>query len=147
MNIHSLVFSGAYIHAVKFSPRCSGSELMRVIRAPKEPTASVGRGTMLTRQAERDPDRPAVTIAGRTTLRGELERGANRRARAFLAAGVRRDDLVAISLSSGPEFHETAFAAWKIGATPASISYRLSTIEVNAILALMNPRLAAGVAA
>jgi len=120
---------------------------MRVIRAPKEPTASVGMGTMLTRQAERDPDRPAVTIAGRTTLRGELERGANRRARAFLAAGVRRDDLVAISLSSGPEFHETAFAAWKIGATPASISYRLSTIEVNAILALMNPRLAAGVAA
>jgi bile acid-coenzyme A ligase len=99
--------------------------------------------------AERDPDRPAITeivLDGsirreRTVTRGELERSTNRLARQMLAAGVGHDDLVTIGLPNGIAFYETAIAAWKCGATPQPISYRLPDRERVAIIELASPAL------
>src|ERR1700743_598790 len=63
---------------------------------------------------------------GTDTLTWEqLERGANRRARAFAAKGVKPGDFVAIGLPNGNAFFETSFAVWKCGATPTSLSWLL----------------------
>ncbi len=104
-------------------------------------------GTLMSLQAERSPNRPALTFEGRTFSRAELDRGANRRARMLAALGVGVDDLVAIALPNGIEFHETAFAVWKLGATPAPLSHRLPDSELQAILGVMAPRLVVGMTA
>lgn len=117
---------------------------MRTIGSPIRPGVQVSMGTMLTRQAIRDPDRNAVTVGERTLTYGELESDANRRAREFQLAGARKDDLIAISLQDRFEFHATTFAAWKIGATPAPLSDRLAKPELNAILEVMAPSLTVG---
>src|SRR5258708_32242942 len=64
---------------------------------------------------------------GDPTRPGErLGRGANRRARAFAARGVKPGDFVAIGLPNSNTFFETTFAVWKLGATPTSLSWRLA---------------------
>jgi bile acid-coenzyme A ligase len=55
----------------------------------------------------------------------QLERNANRRARAFAYRGVKPGDFVAIGLPNSNAFYETTFAVWKCGATPTSLSWRL----------------------
>ena len=76
--------------------------------------------------AERKPDDAIAISHGDATLTWwQLERNANRRARAFMAKGVKPGDFVAIGLSNGNEFYETSFAIWKCGATPTSLSWRL----------------------
>jgi bile acid-coenzyme A ligase len=94
--------------------------------------------------ADRDPDRPAVTIADRTITRRELDESSNRLARQFQAMGVGQDDFVTICLPNGIEVVEAAFAAWKCGATPHPISWRLPLIEAQAIVDLVNPALLVG---
>lgn len=74
----------------------------------------------------------------------ELERRANRRARAFMAKGVRPGDFVAVGLPNSNLFYETTFAIWKCGATPSSLSYRLPRGEAAAILELLRPALVIG---
>jgi bile acid-coenzyme A ligase len=101
-------------------------------------------GGLLDLQAARDPDRPALTCDGVTLTRAELAARANRRARALAAAGVVPRDFVAIALPNGPAFVELAFACWILGATPAPVSHRLPTLELKAILELMDPRLVVG---
>jgi len=72
--------------------------------------------------AERKPKDTIAIRHGADTLTWEqLERGANRRARAFAASGVRPGDFVAIGLPNGNAFFETTFAVWKLGATPTSL--------------------------
>src|SRR2546429_9347938 len=76
--------------------------------------------------AERKPkDAVAVSHGADTLTWDALERGANRRARAFAAKGVKPGDFVAIGLPNGNAFVETSFAVWKCGATPTSLSRRL----------------------
>jgi bile acid-coenzyme A ligase len=92
--------------------------------------------------------KPAGAIAirhGQDTLTwGELERGANRRARAFAAKGVRAGDFVAIGLPNNNAFFETTFAVWKLGATPTSLSWRLPRGEAAAVLEVLKPALVVG---
>src|SRR5712671_5493820 len=67
--------------------------------------------------AERKPKDTVAISHGKDTLTWEqLERGANRRARAFAARGVKPGDFVAIGLPNGNTFFETSFAVWKRGA-------------------------------
>jgi hypothetical protein len=71
--------------------------------------------------AERKPRDTIAISHGKDALTWEqLERGANRRARAFAARGVKPGDFVAIGLPNGNAFFETTFAVWKCGATPTS---------------------------
>ena len=74
----------------------------------------------------------------------QLERGANRRARAFAAKGVKSGDFVAVGLPNGNAFFETSFAIWKLGATPTSLSWRLPRGEAAAVLDVLRPALVVG---
>src|SRR5258708_31544012 len=69
-------------------------------------------------------DAVAVSHGTKALTWDELERGANRRARAFAAKGVKPGDFVAIGLPNSNAFFETTFAVWKCGATPTSLSWR-----------------------
>ncbi len=70
------------------------------------------------------PQAPAITH-GRTRLTyAELDARTNRLAHALLALGVRRGDTVGLALYNGNHFVEGMYAAWKIAAVPANISYR-----------------------
>jgi bile acid-coenzyme A ligase len=102
-------------------------------------------GAALGYQAERDPGRVAIISPAGQITRGELEAMANRAARAFADVGVRAGDLVTIALPNGIDFYVATFAAWKLGATPQPLSYRLPDIERNAIIELADPALVVGV--
>src|ERR1700721_2049692 len=95
--------------------------------------------------AGRKPRDAVAASHGADTLSWEqLERGANRRARAFAAKGVKPGDFVAIGLPNGNAFFETTFAVWKLGATPTSLSWRLPRGEAAPGLDILNPPLGAG---
>ncbi len=91
--------------------------------------------------AQRKPQGTIAVRHGQDTLTwDELERGANRRARAFMAKGVKPGDFVAIGLPNGNAFFETSFAVWKCGATPTSLSWRLPRGEAAAVLDILEAR-------
>jgi bile acid-coenzyme A ligase len=95
--------------------------------------------------AERKPKDTIAIRHGADTLTWEqFERGANRRARAFAAKGVKPGDFVAIGLPNGNAFFETSFAVWKLGATPTSLSWRLPRGEAAAVLEVLRPALVVG---
>jgi len=99
--------------------------------------------------AEQDPDRPALTqvpvpsapIEEYTLTRRELEERTNRLARTYERLGVKEGDFVTIGLPNGIDFYEAAIAAWKLGATPQPVSYRLPQRERDEIVALAKPAL------
>jgi bile acid-coenzyme A ligase len=95
--------------------------------------------------ADRKPKDAIAVSHGADTLTWEqLERGANRRARAFAARGVKPGDFVAIGLPNSNTFFETSFAVWKCGATPTSLSWRLPRGEAAAVLDILKPALVVG---
>jgi bile acid-coenzyme A ligase len=89
-------------------------------------------------------DAVAVSHGTKALTWDELERGANRRARAFAAKGVKPGDFVAIGLPNSNAFFETTFAVWKCGATPTSLSWRLPRGEAAAVLEILKPALVVG---
>ena len=95
--------------------------------------------------AERKPaDTIAVSHGADTLTWAQLERNANRRARAFAAKGVKPGDFVAIGLPNSNLFFETTFAVWKCGATPTSLTWRLPRGEAAAVLDILKPSLVVG---
>jgi bile acid-coenzyme A ligase len=98
----------------------------------------------LARQADDDPDRPAITSSGRTVTRRELDLSTNRLARAYAALGVEPNTFVTIGLPNGVEWFEAAIAVWKLGATPQPVSARLPRAELDAIIELADPSLVVG---
>lgn len=101
-------------------------------------------GAAMTWLAERDPDGVAIEHEGRRLSRAELERRANRLARAYQEAGVRAGDLLTLALPNCIEFFEACLAAWKLGATPQPISSKLPELERRAIVELAQPALVVG---
>ena len=94
--------------------------------------------------ARRDPDRPAITCGDETVSRLELDLRTNRMARAFAAMGVTQGSLVTIALPNSVAFLEAAVAAWKLGAIPQPVSYRLPDRERQAIVELADSALVVG---
>jgi bile acid-coenzyme A ligase len=95
--------------------------------------------------AERRPQETIAVSHGKDAQTWEqLERGANARARAFAAKGVKPGDFVAIGLPNSNAFFETTFAVWKCGATPTSLSWRLPRGEAAAVLEILKPALVVG---
>ena len=95
--------------------------------------------------AERKPKDAIAISHGADVLTWEqLERNANRRARAFAAKGVKPGDFVAIGLPNSNAFFETTFAVWKCGATPTSLTWRLPRGEAAAVLEILKPSLVVG---
>ncbi|MFN3003792.1 AMP-binding protein [Mycolicibacterium wolinskyi] len=101
-------------------------------------------GTQTARLAEAEPDRPAVTCAGRTITRGELDRSTNRLARAYAEFGVGQGNYVTISLPNSIEWVQAVLATWKLGAIPQPLSPRLPDAEFAGILALRPRALVVG---
>ena len=101
-------------------------------------------GRILAHHAARDPHRPALTALGQTVSRAELELRTNRRARALAELGVGQDDFVTIALPNGIAHYETAYALWKLGATPNVVSWRLPDNELRAIVDQVKPKLVIG---
>ena len=92
--------------------------------------------TQLQLIAEQFGDEPAITCAGRTVTRAELESQTNALARAFADRGVGVGDYVTITLGNSIEYLQACIACWKLGAVPQPLPARLPQPEFEAILAL-----------
>lgn len=101
-------------------------------------------GELLAYHAMRGADRPAVTFNDATLTFGELEARSNRIARHLASLGVEEGDVVTLAAPNGLDFYETAFAIWKLGATPNVVSSKLPAAELRAILELAAPVLVIG---
>lgn len=78
---------------------------------------------IFTELAAADPSR-VVLVDGEGAMTAlELERAANRLAHALAERGVRRDDLVTITLPNARAFVVAAAAVWKAGATPQPVAF------------------------
>jgi len=76
----------------------------------------------------------------------ELDRRSNRRARLLASLGVRHNDIVAVMLPNGAEFHEAIVGVWKAGATPCLMPSKLPGHEASAIVSLVAPAAVIGTA-
>lgn len=106
--------------------------------------AMMSYGRAMGLHADRDPDGIAVHFGAEHLRRRDLDRRANRLARAFRAEGVGGGDLVTIALQNGIEFYVATLAVWRLGATPQPVSSRLPAAEREAIVRLAEPKLLVG---
>ena len=104
----------------------------------------VSYAACLARLAGEAPDRLAVTDDDRSLTRRELEDLADRTARAFAASGVSAGDRVTIALRNTAGFLAAAIGCWKLGATPAPVSWRLPRRELDALVELTDPKIVLG---
>jgi bile acid-coenzyme A ligase len=100
--------------------------------------------TQFARLAEQEPDAPAITCAGRSITRGELESSTNRLAREFAERGVGGGDYVTCVVPNSIQLMQSVLAAWKLGAVPQPLSARLPDAELAALLELRPPALLVG---
>ena len=103
-------------------------------------------GTQISALAALAPDEPAVSCAGLTITRGELDRSTNRLARAYAERGVGVGDYVTIVLPNSIEWIQAALACWKLGAVPQPLSPRLPNAELEGLLGLRPRALLVGCA-
>ncbi len=84
---------------------------------------------ILAERARADPDEPLVVDAGGVMTAGELDAAASALAHELIDRGVRRDDLVAVSLPNGRDVVTACFGIWRAGATPQPLSPTLTPAE------------------
>jgi bile acid-coenzyme A ligase len=108
------------------------------------PLPGAPMGMLLSAQAARSPDAPALTLAGVTLSFAQMDRAGNRMARALAARGVAQGDCVVLSMPNSAAYVQAVFALWKLGATPCPISHRLTATEFAEVLDLARPRLVIG---
>ncbi|HUE61401.1 MAG TPA: AMP-binding protein [Acidimicrobiales bacterium] len=101
-------------------------------------------GTAFDRLAGESPDEPAITFLDRTVTREELARRSNRVARRLQQLGAGEGSMVTIGLPNGPEFYAATLAAWKLGAVPQPVSYRLPPGELAALIEVADPAVVVG---
>src|SRR5687768_8903611 len=87
------------------------------------------------------PERPAMTLEGRTISWAELDAGASRVANALLDAGCEPGERVAYLGKGTDEFFELMFGIAKAGAVIAPIQWRLAAPEIQQILNDARPQL------
>lgn len=97
-------------------------------------------GMLLSAHAARRGAATALVLGERELTFAELDAAANRMARALAARGVGAGDKVLICMPNRPEFIEAFYGAWKLGAIPCPVSWRLVTNELAEIVALAEPR-------
>ncbi len=102
--------------------------------------------SVLSRLAEADPDRPALTCGEVTLTRAGFLDRVGRLAALFAARGVAEGSTVTIGLPNSIGLVESMFAAWALGAVPQPISDRIPPAERSAIVDLADPTLAVGMA-
>jgi bile acid-coenzyme A ligase len=100
---------------------------------------TISLGERLKRLAAEKPHAPAVSCGPDSLDYEALHRRTNRIARALAAQGVKLGDMVTIGLPNSVGFIEACWAAWKLGATPQPVSFRLPKAELEAIVELADP--------
>jgi bile acid-coenzyme A ligase len=90
------------------------------------------------------PERPAVTCGAATATRAEMEAASNRLARCLQSRGVGPGDFVTIMLPNGIPVLQASVAAWKLGAIPQPVSWRLPAKELQAIVDLADSKVVIG---
>ena len=80
--------------------------------------------------AERFPDAPAQVQGERRSTWAEFDRRADGVAAALIAQGLTRGDKVAQYLYNCPEYLESMFGMFKIGAVPINTNYRYAVDEI-----------------
>ena len=100
--------------------------------------------TQVSALAAADPDAPAVTCAGRTLTRVELDASTNRLARAYAERGVTTGNYVSIAMPNSIAWVQSVLACWKLGAVPQPLSARLPDAEFTGILDLVPRALVVG---
>lgn len=93
-------------------------------------------GIQISQLAELAPDEPAVTCAGHTLTRAELDASTNRLARAYAERGVTQGNYVSIVLPNSVEWVQATVACWKLGAIPQPLSPRMPDAEFAGLLEL-----------
>ena len=101
-------------------------------------------GARLADLAAAEPDHIAIICDEGRLTRGELDRRANRLARAFAQRGLGPGDRATITLPNSLEFFTTCLAVWRLGAVPNPVSNRLAPPERAAIIARAQPALIIG---
>ena len=96
----------------------------------------------LFRYAHATPNKAAIVGPAETLSYGEAFRRATNLARAFIALGLRKGDVVAIQIPNVPEFAIAYFAATMIGAVLAPIHMPYRTAEIAPLLKHARARLA-----
>lgn len=99
---------------------------------------------ILAERARADPDGPLVVDGEGVMTAGELDAAASALAHDLVDRGVRRDDLVAVSLPNGRDFVVACFGIWRAGATPQPLSIDLTASERGALEDVALPAAALG---
>jgi bile acid-coenzyme A ligase len=107
--------------------------------------AVVSYPAALALHAAAKPDGVALVCDGETVSWRELDLRSNRLAHLFAELGVGFGDHVTVGFPNGPAFVVSCFAAWKLGAVPQPISWRLPAKERDAILEQAKPAVVAGI--
>ncbi|WP_395108243.1 AMP-binding protein [Actinomadura sp. SCN-SB] len=105
---------------------------------------SIGR--LFAHFAATKSDEPAL-VAGDGSEQvtwAELDRRTNRLARAYAAAGVAKDDTVAVALPNSVELFCACIATWKLGGTVLPLSHKYPPAERQRMLDLARPALLVG---
>ena len=94
--------------------------------------------------AAADPDRPAVTCAGTTLTRRELQSASTRLARELGELGVEQGDFVTVAVPNSVEWFVSYVACWMLGAVPQPTSAKLPPRELAAIVELAGSKVVVG---
>jgi long-chain acyl-CoA synthetase len=98
-------------------------------------------GNVLERALQRDPAHEALVSADARLTYEELERGAERAASALATMGVRKDDVVAVSLPNASDVVVTFHAVARLGAIWLGVNRNLAPPEKQFILGDADARL------
>ncbi len=109
-----------------------------------EETQEISIGAALAREAALQPDNIAVQCEGDARTWRALHLRTNRIARGLATQGVKFGDFLTIALPNGVGFVEACYAAWKLGAVPQPVSFRLPPGELKAIAELANTPIVVG---
>ncbi len=100
---------------------------------------AVTLGAIIRGHAETKGSEAALTYPEGTLSWAELDARSNQRARLLRSLGVGQDDMVAVMLPNGCEFHEAVVGVWKAGATPCVLPSKLPGREAADVIALAQP--------
>ena len=93
------------------------------------------------RNALRFPDKPALVCDGKSCSWAELDRRVDKLSHAFLDAGLRSGDRVALLLANCSEYFEIYFACARTGLIAVPVNYRLLGQELAQIIGHAQPAL------
>jgi bile acid-coenzyme A ligase len=117
---------------------------MSDLAPPPSPSSLTPLGTAFDQLATEAPDAPALTFRDHTRSRHVLDRRSNQLARRLASLGVGEGSMVTIALPNGFAFYEASIAAWKLGAMPQPVSYRLPPAELAALIDVADPTVVIG---